>query len=246
MPRNSTAYGSDLASIHHQGFGWAANGASKLLLQELRKRRLPDGLVVDLGSGSGILASNLTAAGYEVLGVELSPAMLKIAKREAPEARFVRASAKDFTPPECIAVTGTGEVLQYEFDRRTSRATMRKVFRRVHRALVPGGIFLFDLSGPGRGGPTGSFERFFEGEGYSMFIRVEENERTGLLVRDHVAFIRDGDRYRRIQEKHHLRLFAPRDVAAELRDIGFTVQTRAGYPGGLDLTGWHVFLAGKR
>ena len=90
MPRKLSAYGSDLASIHHQGFGWAANGAAKVLLRELRKRRLLEGLVVDLGSGSGILARNLTDAGHEVLGVELSSSMVKIARQEAPDARFIR------------------------------------------------------------------------------------------------------------------------------------------------------------
>ena len=246
MPSVSSEYGRDLASIHHQGFGWAAAGASKTLLYELRRRRLREGLVVDLGSGSGTFARRLNDAGYDVLGVELSAAMVRIARQEAPKARFIRASIKDFEPPPCIAVSGIGEVLNYEFDRRTSLVTLKRVFSRVHRALVPGGAFLFDLSGPGRGGPSGVIEKIFEGDGYSMFIRATEDERRRLLTRDHIAFVRAGERYKRIEERHLLRLFEPSKIIELLRTAGFTVRRLPGYPGGPKLLGWQVFLAGKR
>ncbi len=81
-------YKDDLAYIHDVGFGDFAKNAAPELLAVLRQRGLTGGLVVDLGCGSGLWAEELTAAGYDVLGVDISPAMIEIARRRAPRARF--------------------------------------------------------------------------------------------------------------------------------------------------------------
>ena len=82
------AYKDDLAYIHDVGFGDFAKNAAPELLAILRQRGLTDGLVVDLGCGSGLWAEELCQAGYDVLGVDISPAMIEIARRRAPRARF--------------------------------------------------------------------------------------------------------------------------------------------------------------
>ena len=86
------AYHDDLAAIHDAGYGHFARAAGPVLLGELRRRGVRDGLVIDLGCGSGILAAELTAAGYDVLGFDLSPAMIALARKRAPKARFRRQS----------------------------------------------------------------------------------------------------------------------------------------------------------
>ena len=58
------------------------------MLTLLRRHGVPNGLVVDLGCGSGRFAAALGEAGYQVLGVDLSPAMIRLAKKRAPGARF--------------------------------------------------------------------------------------------------------------------------------------------------------------
>ena len=46
--------------------------------------------VLDLGAGTGVLAPHVARAKADYTGVELSPAMLKLAKRYHPKARFIR------------------------------------------------------------------------------------------------------------------------------------------------------------
>ena len=87
-------YARDLATIHDAGFGGFARDAAPGLLRRLRRAGIHDGLVVDLGCGSGIWARALTDAGYDVLGVDQSEAMLEIARRQAPEAQFVTGPAQ--------------------------------------------------------------------------------------------------------------------------------------------------------
>ena len=49
-------YREDLAYIHDAGFGALARSAAPVLLEDLRRRGVDGGLVIDLGCGSGILS----------------------------------------------------------------------------------------------------------------------------------------------------------------------------------------------
>ena len=75
MPQ-SQEYRDDLAYIHDRGYGALANDAATRLVAELADARIASGTVVDLGCGSGVLAQALGKAGYHVVGVDQSEAML--------------------------------------------------------------------------------------------------------------------------------------------------------------------------
>jgi len=64
------AYETDLAYIHDRGFGDFARRSAPGLLKLLRQNGIVDGLVVDLGCGSGIWAHQLANAGFQVMGVD--------------------------------------------------------------------------------------------------------------------------------------------------------------------------------
>ena len=68
-------YREDLAYVHDAGFRDYALNAAPGLLRMLRKNGVTEGLVVDLGCGSGRWAAELNRAGYRVLGVDQSAAM---------------------------------------------------------------------------------------------------------------------------------------------------------------------------
>ena len=69
------------------------------------------GTVVDLGCGSGILAHDVTQAAYSVVGIDVSDAMVAIARDRAPQAEFRFSSFFSADFPTCVAVTAIGEVL---------------------------------------------------------------------------------------------------------------------------------------
>jgi methylase of polypeptide subunit release factors len=58
-------------------------------VEELQELGFRDGTVVDLGCGSGILASIVSQAGYRVIGMDISDAMVAIARERAPESEFL-------------------------------------------------------------------------------------------------------------------------------------------------------------
>ena len=110
-------YREDLAYIHDVGFGdyalQSAPGILEILARNVQSR---EGLVVDLGCGSGLWAHELTKARYRVLGIDISEAMIAIAQRRVPDADFLVGSLCEADIPICEAVTSIGEVFNYLFD----------------------------------------------------------------------------------------------------------------------------------
>ena len=179
--------------------------------------------MVDLGCGSGVLAERLTRAGYDVLGIDISESMLKLARKRAPKARFVRGSLFQAKLPECVAVTAIGECLNYLFDGRSGTG-LAAFFRRVHSALSPGGVFVFDVAEPGL--VSKPVLLHFEGKGWAILVDKEEDRRRHLLIRRMTIFRlkinrRAGQRYRRSKEVHRQRLYPPKQVRSELLAAGY-------------------------
>lgn len=206
-------YDADLAGIHDEGFDLWVRRAMPFVLERLRAAGIGDGLVVELGCGSGISSAALLAAGYDVLGVDVSAAMLALARERAPGGRFVQASAHDVElPAGAAAVTAIGEVVNYG----PGPASLAPLFARLAEAISPGGLLVFDAAGPGRE-PDGRRSIRHDGEGWSIELEsVEDGERRTLTRR--IVVERDG---RRSEEVHRLRLYDPDEVLAWLRVAGF-------------------------
>ena len=144
-----TAYERDLAYIHDTGFTGFARKAAPGLLRLLRQNRILGGLVVDAGCGSGVWARELSERGYDVLGIDISAYMIRLARRQAPAAKFQVGSFLSATLPPCDAVTSIGECVNYAFDQTSGKKGLADFFRRVYGALRPGGVFIFDIVEPG-------------------------------------------------------------------------------------------------
>jgi SAM-dependent methyltransferase len=242
-------YGEDQAAIHHERFGDLALLAADGLLARLGAAGLRTGTVVDLGCGSGILARIVGDAGYDVVGVDVSAAMVALAAAQAPGARFVVGTVLEVPLPPAVAVTAVGEVLNYATAPPAGPAELEAVVGRVAGALVPGGLFVFDVATPGRNGPTGVRERFHTHPDWALHARAVESPDGERLDRDVTIFRRAGDaEYRRTDEHHVLRLYRPEVVEAVLDRAGFVAVERVSVYGdtasaSTPAAGWSVFVA---
>jgi SAM-dependent methyltransferase len=239
------AYRDDLATIHDTGFGGPAQAAAAVLLEALRRRGINRGLVVDLGCGSGILAGELSAAGYDILGIDISAAMVSLARQRVPKGRFRCESLLKAELPSCVAVAAVGECFNYLFDASNTERSLAKRIGRIFDALDPGGLFLFDIAEPGRVPGPAPRRTYTEGKDWAVLVTAEEDRRHRSLTRRITTFRQVGEFYRRDHEVHRLRLIPRAAMTALLRGLGFRVRVLRSY-GPLPFVRGHVgFLARK-
>jgi SAM-dependent methyltransferase len=216
-------YKEDLAFIHDVGFAEYALKSAPGILEILNRSKIAGGLVVDLGCGSGLWALELTKANYNVVGIDISESMIEIARRRVPGAEFRVESLFKADIPPCSAVTSLGECFNYLFDPDNNRQALAELFRRVYKALNPGGLFIFDVAEPGQIVPGTVTKGFTEGEGWIVLVEKQEDEEC-ILSRRIITFRKIGIDYRRDDETHRQQLYRSADVAMELREAGFRVR----------------------
>jgi SAM-dependent methyltransferase len=221
-------YGTDLARIHHEGHADIAQSAGPVIVSALRHAGIRSGLVIDLGCGTGIVARYLLDCGFNVFGVDPSRAMLRIAKRVAPDARFICCRAEDLELPGCVAVVGTGEALTYLPSRAAPEPHLRRHIQRVSAALVSGGLLVFDAIVEEGATPL-TYRTWRAGQDWAVLADVIEDVRRHVVIRRITAFTRLRSTYRRSHTEHRVGVYVRGAVLRDLRAGGFTARTLPGY-----------------
>jgi len=216
-------YLTDLAYIHHEGFGGLSRDAAPALRRILRSHGLRGARIVEAGCGSGILAKSLVQAGHRVVGIDASPAMIALARKHAPGARFRVASLTATAIPRCDVVVAVGEVITY----LPSWRAVQRFIARVHDALPPGGLFLFDFieSGERRTFPP----RSRGGADWAIVTRADLSADRRVLTRRMTTFRKLDGAYRQSRETHRVRIYPRARMAEELSRAGFTATLRRSF-----------------
>ncbi len=226
-----------LAAVHARDYTAYAQAAATLVVRELTGQT---GTVVDLGCGAGDLVPTVTAAGFDYLGVDVSPDMLALARDQHPHARFEQGWAFDYpTQDSAIAVVAVGEVLNYMTDARVGLAGLMPWLRRCRDLLAPDGLLLIDLAGPLRADPEPT-TRVSRGDGYTLEVTTSTDPARTLLTRAITLTDAEGTQ----TEIHELALIDPLDIMAAMRAAGFEVTALSRYSDDLPFArGWSGFLA---
>jgi SAM-dependent methyltransferase len=141
-PQSEPYYQQDLALVHHLGFGFHADMVAPGILTLLEPIRDRDGVVVELGCGSGLLTRHLLDAGHRVIATDASPAMLALARETAPDAdRLAKLVLPDDAIPPCDAVVAVGHPFSYLPDEES----IHRAFVAAADALRPGGLLAVDI-----------------------------------------------------------------------------------------------------
>src|SRR3989442_15793215 len=107
-------YRRDLALVHHRGFASHATACAPGILGLLEPVRQRNGLVVEIGCGSGLLTRELIGAGHRVVATDASPAMLALAQELLTGASDIRRVVlPDGQLPPADAIVGVGHALNY-------------------------------------------------------------------------------------------------------------------------------------
>lgn len=220
-------YREDLAYIHDVGFSHYVLQSMPGILAILKQQGIDSGGIVDLGCGSGLSTDILVQAGYRVLGIDISAAMIAIARNRVPNAEFQVASLFQVEVPCCRAVISISECFNYLFD--SNNQSLIPVFQRIYNALAPGGVFIFDVAEPGQVEVTTPVKSFTEGEDWIVLVEKQEDRDRHILTRRIITFRQMGEHYRRDDEVHRQQLYISEEIAAMLKQVGFTVEIGAYY-----------------
>lgn len=113
----------------------------------LRENGVSDGLVLELGCGTGTMTELLARQGYDMIGVDSAPQMLQKAmeKRElsGQEILYLLQDMREFELYGTVkAIVSVCDSINYV----TEEADLLEVFKLVNNYLDPGGAFIFDLN----------------------------------------------------------------------------------------------------
>ncbi|EAQ78283.1 hypothetical protein DSM3645_18141 [Blastopirellula marina DSM 3645] len=214
------------------------------VVRRLRDRQCSGGTIVDLGCGAGQVAGEYAAAGYDVIGVDLSPAMIELAQSIVPHARFEVGSWTTWPLPPCIAISALGEVVCYLSPGVDPVAVLQDFFAKAFAALAAGGLLVLDVVEIGMGrelDPT-----WTAGEDWCCLVKYQYDESHDQLTRRITTFRAAGEFYRRQDEVHRQQLFARDEVAQMLEQAGFQVEVAERFGDFTPLPGRAFFAAMKR
>lgn len=193
-------YKEDLAYIHDVGYSDYALKSASGILDILAQNHIREGLIVELGCGSGLLALELIKAYYRVLGVDISESLIAIARTRVPSAEFRVESLFKTDIPPCNAVISIGECFNYLFDADNDCRILAQLFDRIYSALIPGGVFIFDIAEPGQVMHGNRAKDFTEGKDWIVLVEKEEEPEQSILIRRIITFRKEDGCWQPVQK----------------------------------------------
>ena len=176
----------------------------------LHEYAVTDGLILDLGCGTGSMTELLAAAGYDMIGADNSEEMLEIAMEKrfmsGHEILYLLQDMREFELYGTVrAVISVCDSLNYI----TEEEELLQVFRLVNNYLDPQGVFIFDFNTLYKYKEILGDSTIAENRDECSFIwdnYYYEEERINEY--DLSLFIReDGDLYRKYEETHFQRAY---------------------------------------
>jgi SAM-dependent methyltransferase len=236
-------YRRDLARVHHLGYGFHADACAPGILALLEPIRDRDGLVLELGCGSGLLTRHLIAAGHRVIATDASSAMLELAREVAHGAESVRRLVLPADPlPACDAIVSVGHVLSYLPD----EAAVERALVAAAATLRPEGVLALDLCDLRWGEARRNAESQGRvGDDWAIVARFSV-PRPNRFVREMTTFLRNEDgTWRRDDERHENVLLDTSEVPGLLAAHGLEARVGTSF-GDEELPEGLVTIVGRK
>lgn len=199
---------------------------SEYLIGLLKEYGVEDGLVLELGCGTGSMTRLLTSAGYDMIGVDNSPDMLEIAmEKKMEDGQDILYLLQDMRQFELYGTVKAVVCVCDSINYITDEEDLLEVFRLVNNYLDPGGIFIFDMNTEYKYREIMGQNTIAENREDASFIwdnYYDEEEKINEY--DLALFIpeeRDGEvLYRKYEEVHYQKAYDPDTVKRLLKQAG--------------------------
>ncbi len=238
------SYQSDLAMVHHRGFGAHAAACAPGIVDFLAPVRARRGLVLELGCGTGLLTRELIAAGYRVIATDAAPAMLDIARdvvgKSAQEVRQL--TLPDDPLPQADAIVAVGHPLNYLPDAEA----VDQALIAIAAALRPAGLLAFDICDLEWGRARRDTPNFASSGPDWAIITEFSMPAPDRFIRDITTFLPNPDgSWRRGHEHHENVLIDTAQIPALLRAHGVQASVGTSFGSEANPPGLRVVLGHK-
>ena len=190
----------------------------------LKEVGIEEGIILELGCGTGTFTTLLAEAGYEMIGVDLSEEMLGMAMDKQVERGtdilYLHQDMRELDLYGTVrAVVSVCDTMNYLLEKED----LKKVFSLVNNYLDPGGLFIFDLN------TIYKYEKIL-----GNCVIGENREERSLLwenVYDQEKRINEynltiyekvqgGDLYERMEEIHYQKAYPVEEIIRLLEESG--------------------------
>ena len=104
-------------------------------------------LVVDLGCGTGTLTNLMYKKGYDMIGIDSSPAMLEVAQKKRNDKGYeILYINQDMRDLDLYSTVGTVYSVCDSVNYLLEDEEVIRTFKLVEKFLYPGGLFMFDFN----------------------------------------------------------------------------------------------------
>lgn len=189
----------------------------------LKDYNIEEGLILDLGCGTGGITQVLARSGFDLIGVDCSEDMLEIARQKMEDGGLdILYLLQDMREFELYGTVAAVVSICDSMNYLTEHEDLVSVLKLVNNYLDPGGIFIFDIntiykyecvlgeSTIAENRDQGSFiwENFYDPE-----EKINEYDLT-LYIRE------EDNRYRRFEETHYQRAYSLEEIRQAVDQAG--------------------------
>ena len=219
-------------------------GAMADYIQNIFERQgVSPGLVLDLACGTGSLTSVLAQRGYDMIGVDLSDAMLNVARTKGCNLGGEAGEEEQNSSGEGACANGAGEILYLCQDMRefelygtvdaivcmtdsmnyiTETDDLLQVFKLAKNYLNPGAPLIFDINSAHKIRDILGCNTFTHDDEGVFYVWENEYDEAERLCDFYLTFfVKDGKRYRRFDEMHTERAYEIDEITEYLKQAGF-------------------------
>lgn len=193
------------------------------LNRSLQEYGICDGLVLELGCGTGTMTELLASAGYDMIGVDNSEEMLAEAMEKRVESGhdilYLLQDMEEFELYGTVrAVVSCCDSLNYI----TEEESLFRVFSLVNNYLDPGGIFIFDMNTVYKYETMLGNTTIAENREEGSFIWENEYD-TDTMINTYMLTLfleRKDGLYEKSEEMHYQRAYPAEQIVELLKKAG--------------------------
>jgi len=214
----------DFAEVYSSGkYPEFSKAMADIILELLEGFDVEGKNLLDIACGEGTFAVKMAEKGYDVVGIDLSPKQIEIAKKKDAdeEIDFKVQDMRELSFQERFdVVTCWYDSLNYIIDKKD----LRQVFKSVYNSLRNGGIFVFDMNTIYVMEEVWDEQTMVKEDSRKIFDVIEQNydEEKHITSIKLTSFLREDDgKWRKIEEVHRERGYSFDELRDIFEDVGF-------------------------